>query len=442
MTSSGNTALVTKTLVHNASRVVEDPGTLDLPSFLDLCGFMDSCVILDGLQAIESSDVLPSFALSTRLQAEGLLTEFQPTLSRADLQRVAFQLPEVLARQVPGDFWTVPAGQPPEGDDRPPQIIDEAGALRAVEYSDRVGDLYAQLSQMAHLPSLPHGASTQQRLQRSVGYLIVAAANGLDYFPDFDRAPFVKSILDRTYHSLPVQLYQHVAEALGEPLGKDELVAEWTLRTQVSIPPASALVLGRSRSLDEVPERLLEVRSEFADYRRYFADFKVNLQGADTIPERKKLRRRYQELLEMASGPRPEIASAEEMLNFAEKAVALGVAPQMPTSYSALLLLQPIEWIRRWWRQRPLAILFRLDGKLPRLSEYRTLIEKLWGVQISDQILEQYTAHAYAVRHLMTALRPSGALIRSCEQWSQTLETRTTIRYGSRRTLPCRQQRS
>lgn len=128
------------------------------------------------------------------------------------------------------------ADQQPNGDDRPAQIIDEAGALRPVDYSERVGDLYSQLSQMAHLPSLPHSASTQQRLQRSVGYLIVAAANGLDYFPDFDRAPFVRRVLDRTYRSLPVQLYQRVAEALGEPLGKGELVAEWTLRASSHSP--------------------------------------------------------------------------------------------------------------------------------------------------------------------------------------------------------------
>lgn len=126
-----------------------------------------------------------------------------------------------------------------------------------------------------------------------------------------------------------------------------------------------------------MPERLLEVRSEFANYRRYFADFKAELQAADKVTERKKLQRLYQQLLETASGPQPEIASTQEMLNLAEKVVTLAAAPQLPTSYSAMLLAQPVEWIRRWWRNRPLAVLFRLDGKLPRLSEYRALIEKL-----------------------------------------------------------------
>jgi hypothetical protein len=93
----------------------------------------------------------------------------------------------------------------------------------------------------------------------------------------------------------------------------------------------------------------------------------------------------------------------QEALNFTEKAVIAVAAPHLATSYSALLIAQPIEWIQRWWRNRPLAVLFRLDSKLPRISGYQALIEKLWGVHVSDQILEQYAAHAYAIRHLMTA---------------------------------------
>ena len=403
MTSSGNIALVTRTLVHSGSRAVEDPGTLDLPSFLDLCSLMESSVILDGLRAIDSSDVLQSSALSTSLEAEGLLAVFRPTLSQADLFRVALRLPEVLSQQVPGDeFWTAPAEQQPSKDDRPQEIIDESGALSAVDYSERITDLQAQINQMAHLPSLKGGADTRARLQRSVGYLVVATANGLDYFPDFDRAPFVQNLLDKTYHSLPLQLYKRIADALDEPLGKGELVAEWTLRTQIPIPPVSALVLSRVRSLDELPERLLEVRSEFAKYRQYFAEFKTELQAADRVTERVKLQRRYQQLLDAASGPKPEMVSTQEMLNLAQKVIQVAAAPQLPQSYSALLLSQPLDWIWRWWRKRPIAVLSRLDSKLPRLSEYQTLIERLWGVQVSDQILAQYAAHATNIRRLMT----------------------------------------
>jgi hypothetical protein len=50
----------------------------------------------------------------------------------------------------------------------------------------------------------------------------------------------------------------------------------------------------------------------------------------------------------------------------------------------------------------PLAILFRLDGKLPRLSEYARLIERLWGETIQDEVLTQYAAHSARIQRLMS----------------------------------------
>lgn len=401
-----NVALVTKTLVHSGAAAVDGRMTLDLPSFFDLCALMESCVILDRAQAIESADVLPVFALSERLRSAGLLEEFRPALSQADLHRITLRLPELLSGQIPNDFWDRSdrsADQQAPEDQRPAGLVDEAGALVAIDYAESNLELHDQLIQMVHFPSLhARGAQTLARVHRSNGYLVVAAAHGLDYFPDFDRAPFVKALLDRTYRSLPVQLYRRVAEALEEPLGKAELVAEWTLRMDLPVPPVSALVLHRARSLDEIPDRLLEVRAEFASYRRHFADFKAELHEADTLRRRVKLQRRYEQLLETASGPAHERVSALEMLNLAEKAVQVAVSPQLPTSYSALLLAQPLEWIRRWWVRRPLAVLFRLDSKLPRLSEYRSLIEKLWGERVSDEVLAQYGAHARQLRRLMS----------------------------------------
>jgi hypothetical protein len=165
-------------------------------------------------------------------------------------------------------------------------------------------------------------------------------------------------------------------------------------------------VLRRSRTCAEIPARLLEVRAEFATYRRYFREFRAKLQTADTLKERRRLQQRYRELLEAASGPDHEIVSVTEALNFAEKLVPVAAAPAIPTSYSAGLLTQPAEWLRRWWRQRPLAVLFRLDGKLPRLGEYADLMSRLWGEGISTEVIDQYALHSARISRLMAA--PAG----------------------------------
>jgi hypothetical protein len=72
----------------------------------------------------------------------------------------------------------------------------------------------------------------------------------------------------------------------------------------------------------------------------------------------------------------------------------------LPTSYSTELLTQPAEWLRRWWLRRRLAVLFRLEGKVPRLSEYRELVTRLWGKQIHDQVLSEIVAHGTRLARL------------------------------------------
>ena len=130
--------------------------------------------------------------------------------------------------------------------------------------------------------------------------------------------------------------------------------------------------------------------------------FKSELQEADTLRERRRLKRRYSQLLAAASGPDQELVSATEVLNLAAKAAAVAAAPAAATSYSATLIAQPVEWLRRWWLRRPLAVLFRLDGKLPRIPEYRQLVERLWGAELSDELLRQYEIHGRQVQALMT----------------------------------------
>jgi hypothetical protein len=381
-----NTALVTQTLVANAGLILTDPTAITLPRFLDLCTLCEAVVLLDHMAALAASHSCAS-ALAGWLEECGLYRVFQPSLSRDDLRRVQMRLPAAFAERSSLDGWA------DDGDRHADVLID----LRAATGLD---DLLARVDHMGGYASAGD-ARMRDRMYRANGYLVVAAAHGLDYFPDFDRVPFVAGTLRTTYRSLPVQLYEKVTESLEEPLNGGDVVAEWAGLSTIPIPPISALVLSGARSLDDVPGQMLRVRAEFAKYRRHFADFKAELHAADTIRERRKMLRRYQTLLDEASGPRREAVSLTEMLNLTEQAVKVATGPIMPTNYSALLLTQPTDWIRRWWRRRPLAILFRLDSKLPQLSEYRQLVSKLWGEPAGALLLDQAAGYGSRLRTLM-----------------------------------------
>jgi len=400
---AGNPALVTKTLVHNGALAAAGQGRLTLSLFMDFCSLCEATVILDDLRAIESSDILPRFPMTTALTKAGILSEFRPKVSGADLQRLILRLPEELSRRLLPTFWETGLES---SDLRDSSALGSSGEVVGVDYEQSLRQLLSQLDNIVRYPSLrPDGPDPVARIWRSNGYLVVAAVNGMDYYPDFDRAPFSAATITSMYRSLPRQVYGRVAEALeADAAGaKDQLISEWTLNTTVPIPPIAALVLHRSRSRDELPARLLEVRRDFSGYRQHFREFRDKLQSADTLQERRRLQKQYYDLLASASGPGHDVVSVSEMLNFAEKIVSVAAAPVMPTSYSAGLITQPVQWLRRWWQRRPLAILFRLDGKLPRISEYAALIERIWGEEISRDVLDQYARHSVNLQRMMTA---------------------------------------
>jgi hypothetical protein len=388
-----NVALVTQTLVGNAGTALSRPEALSLPLFLDLCALCEAVVLLDRLEALDAADECDT-VLGRRLGGEGLYRTFRPALSPGELRRVLLRLPDELAKRITLDAVD------------PGAAVDATGAVTGLDYTTGLNNLLAQVDALGGYAS-SKDAPVKERMYRGNGYLLVAAAHGLDYFPDFDRVPFVAGTLQKTYRSLPRRLYDQVSESLDEPLNGGDLVAEWAAMSTIPIPPISALVLSRAASLDDVPEQLLRVRGEFRRYRRYFGDFKADLRNADTIRERRRLLAKYQALLAEASGPDRETVSLTEMLNLTEKAVKAAAGPALPTSYGALLVTQPVDWIRRWWQRRPLAILFRLDSKLPRLSEYRQLVGKLWGEEAGRLLLGQIPDHGARLRALMADAEPA-----------------------------------
>lgn len=399
-----NTALVTKTLVGQAAEAVERTDRLSLRSFLALSNLCEATVILDRLSVIESSNALPQLPLVARLTEAGLLSEFRPNVSRNTLARVISRLPEeVTDRLTIAGVHRPPGTALREGYDLlDDQVVGHIGAIAGFDYQATLDDLSAQLDSMVTFPSMRPDRNVKEYILRSNGYLIVAAANGLDYFPDFDRMPFVASISRGLYRSMSVRVYERVAQALDTRFdSRDQFLSEWTLDAQLPIPPITALVLNRSSSLEQIPERLIETRDEFARYRARFRDFKAEIQSAETLKERRALEKKFKALLAEASGPDAELITTSEVLNLAEKSIKAAANPLAAESYSADLLRQPMEWIRRWWLRRPLAVLFRLDGKLPKLAEYRDMVERLWGRRFQDQLMEEFAFHGRQVQRLM-----------------------------------------
>ncbi|MEU1465511.1 hypothetical protein ABZ467_33560 [Streptomyces sp. NPDC005727] len=405
---SPNDALTTKSLLSGACRSATPGEALTLPGFMELTAFCEAVVILDSVRVISSTDGF-THPLTDLLTAEGVLTEFKPALKRPDATRLLSRLPIDLKERLPTDIGVEHLTDPSllaDTDFVPPNATGMLDSSLSPPEADLDAAILARwVESLPNYPSLvAQGAPSRDRAYRAVGYLLVATAQGLDYFPDADRSPFVGSVLSRLYTSLPRAVYERVAKAWNTE-GDEEagVIPEWDMQVQVPIPPVAARVLDGCRSLSDLGPQLLELRNEFVGYRRHFREFKSELQNAPTFRQRKEARQKYQQRLEQACGPDKEVISVQEVLNFGEQLTKAAAAPMAPTSYSAALLTQPIEWIRRWWSRRPLTVLFRMDGKVPNLSTYGELIGKLWGHDVHDGLLDEYVRQARRVERLALA---------------------------------------
>jgi hypothetical protein len=135
-----NAALVTKTLVHSGGQAVETPGELTWQRFLDFSSLCEASVILDRLDAIESTDTLPSSALTRALVDAQLLSEFRPELSRNDLRRLLLRLPDDVSRRLLPTFWegasadsSDPATSAPTDDLRNATLMTDSGSLKDID---------------------------------------------------------------------------------------------------------------------------------------------------------------------------------------------------------------------------------------------------------------------------------------------------------------------
>jgi hypothetical protein len=144
--STGNAALVTKTLVHNGALAAASQDRLSVGLFLDFCSLCDAATILDDLQAIESSDTLPQFPLTTALVGAGILSECRPKVSRADLQRLVLRLPEELSRRLLPTFWERDLGG--VRDLRDGALLGSTGEILGIDYERDLNRLLTQLDEI------------------------------------------------------------------------------------------------------------------------------------------------------------------------------------------------------------------------------------------------------------------------------------------------------
>lgn len=431
-----NDALITKTLLYNASLIIDHPEYFTLDRFFDFSSLCDATILFDELKAIDSSNVLPSFSLTKKLTGNKVINIFNPCFSPYDVKRFIDKLPRFIKGYSIPTFWEKRI-EPlmkdlitsiynehykkdyevddvrPRVDDYPYHSIYSRIPAREAyyEYTEGLGTLNSTplkklIENIEWIHELDKYDSPPERLRqcsaytkRSIGYLLVAMTCKIDYFPDFLRIPAIMAYIEKMYKSLSRELYKKISQALKTDL---KVIENETKSTSFPIPPFTALILEQAGSLDDIPTVLLNLRSDFSLFRNNLSKIENKLRSITSINEKmiilKKKKLLFEELSKSFNNN--EAITFKESIDLAQKLTKPLFRPFNPDSYSAAIVSKPLEWIRSWWLRRPILPLIRIDAKARKIENYHAQIQKLWGLKIEQDILDQYKGHADVIEYI------------------------------------------
>ncbi|MDD3248505.1 MAG: hypothetical protein PHF18_16875 [Methanosarcina sp.] len=432
-----NKALITKSLIYNASLIVEDKKYFKSDRFFDFSALCEAVILFDELKALDSSNVLPEYSLPKKLVDNGILNNFSPIFSRDEVKRIIENMPGFLVEFSTDTFWEMGVDpklknletdyydttnddskkyhgiSPYQIDDVRPRSEDSGccSYYRECGYSvehhvfvtsdnlknNSLDKLMDWLHTLIYYPSLPDNIrASQSYIYRSAGYLLVSHINNVDYYPDFLRVPYIASYIDRAYKSVPRELYQRISELLEFDIKE---IDDHIKSTTFPIPPFTALALDEAKSCKQLPSVLLDMRSDFKSFRDKLSKIDRDIKNSESIEDKKKAINKKKELLEDVSSnyKNSEIISFKEGLNYSMELVAPAIKPTDPTSYSTAILCQPIEWIKKWWLRRPITSLYRVDKKVRKIAGYNNLVQKIWDRKIDISTGNDYNSHGKAI---------------------------------------------
>ena len=209
-------------------------------------------------------------------------------------------------------------------------------------------------------------------------YVYAAEAFRLPYWPQMGRIEFAKHFPNRFDKDTRTALYQKMADALKATVA--DVAAEFE-ESIAYIPPFASLVLERSHKPADIIVRTFELREEMRALRESLSQLEHQRLAAASLAQRKALIQKRSELLAQMSKAfeRTDSVRLQNIIRYIPELIRPALNPLDPTRYSANLLLQPVEWILNWWKNRPVAMFLDVSSRVAKMREYNDLVAKVFG---------------------------------------------------------------
>ncbi len=230
---------------------------------------------------------------------------------------------------------------------------------------------------------------------RALCYALVAEKLPLPFWPSVYYRPMLAEFPNYFSRSVRTAIYRRLSDTLQSTV--DALASEFE-GIDAYIPPFSALVLQRAHRPEDIPVAMLDLRQEYAGFRRKMAELEFERASAQSIASRSKTLGHIESLCREVCRPfdSPTPMQLKGSLKYVPDIVELATAPANPATWTRVLLEKPAEWLVTWYRRRPVVKLVKTAKEVAALSSYNDLLEKHFGT-------ESVAAVRYS-RHLIESL--------------------------------------
>lgn len=226
-------------------------------------------------------------------------------------------------------------------------------------------------------------------LSFQLGY---SSATGHSYVPDFEELPALAGSKEFRFSINVAHELQGAYDALSSSLSADiDALRKRGRRVGVFIPPIPAIILSKISTPQEIAEAALEVRENLAPLRKAFHVYEQTVKD-DSLPLRESLSAlRSLESIASALSKRYE---RHDVLSMTEWRDVFNIVPKDMEDLDEtglnegkilkFLLGLPVKRLTKFLRNRRILYLLRLRERFLNIREYGTLIQKVYGFEISN----------------------------------------------------------
>ena len=211
-------------------------------------------------------------------------------------------------------------------------------------------------------------------------------------YPSCRRAAQIDLFTDYLRAGISEKVYHVVAQAFESTL---EMVYADEAPVPLFLPPTLAIFLEIYQSTSDLSEAIDEFRAQFAPMREAFQKLENDLLNAKTLRERVEIKDKILKTLKSLASHHElkDEATLETVIGYAELVAKPLSNPLDPSKYSKELLLKPVDWIKGWWRDRPLRTAFQLKKRLQSIENYEHLASRVLGLTFDRREKELFLKH-------------------------------------------------